>query len=166
MTASIYWLDANVFIQAKNGPYAFTLVPQFWSFLSAQLELGVIRSSKMVYDEVIDGNDDLAGWFKQRKEKGLCHHVSQTVQQGYGPIANYVATKFKPHQAGEFLAGADGWLIAHAMTSDGFVVTQESDRSHKAKIKIPTICRVFGVPWMNTYEMLTKLEANLGSVPH
>jgi hypothetical protein len=161
MTASIYWLDANVFIQAKNGPYAFTLVPKFWIFLSEQLEQGTIRCSKMVYDELIDGNDDLAGWFKQRREKGLCHHANETVQQQYGSVANYVATKFKPHQAAEFLIGADGWLIAHAMNGDGVVVTQESDRSHKSKIKIPTICKVFGVRCMNTYQMLAALEANL-----
>jgi hypothetical protein len=160
MKAGPYWLDANVFIQAKNGPYAFKLVPQFWIFLSEQLECGKIRTSKMVYDELIDGNDDLAIWFKQRKEKGLCQAVNQGVQQRYVSVANHIATTYKPHQCAEFLLGADGWLIAHAMDGSGVVVTQESDRSHKSKIKIPTICKVFGVQCLNTYEMLADLEAN------
>jgi hypothetical protein len=162
MKATVYWLDANVFIQAKNGPYAFNLVPQFWAFISEQLDQGAIRCSKMVYDELMDGNDDLAAWFKPRREKGLCHPANQTVQQHYVTIANHVATKFKPHQVAEFLVGADGWVIAHAMNGDGVVVTQESDRSHKAKIKIPTMCKVFGVPCINTYQMLAALNANLG----
>jgi hypothetical protein len=160
--ASVYWLDANVFIQAKNGPYAFKLVPQFWIFLSEQLECGKIKSSKLVYDELIDGNDDLAIWMKQRREKGLCHPVNQVVQQRYESVANYIATTYKPHQCAEFLMGADGWLIAHAMGGDNVVVTQESDRSHKSKIKIPTICKIFGVQCMNTYKMLGELEANFG----
>lgn len=162
MKASIYWLDANVFIQAKNGPYGFKLVPQFWIFLSEQLEQGIIRCPKMVYDELIDGNDDLAAWFKPRREKGLCHHPDEAVQQCFSTVANHVAMKFKPHQASEFLVGADGWLIAHAMNGDGIVVTQESDRSHKSKIKIPTICKIFGVRCMNTYDMLGALGAHLG----
>jgi hypothetical protein len=161
MKASIYWLDANVFIQAKNGPYAFNLVPQFWVFLSDQLEQGTIKCPKMVYDELIGGNDDLASWFKPRREKGLCHHANESVQQCVTTIANYVVTKFKPHQAAEFLVGADGWLIAHAMSGDGVVVTQESDRSHRSKIKVPTICKIFGIPCMNTYEMLRALGAKL-----
>ena len=157
----VYWLDANVFIQAKNGPYGFSLVPKFWSFVSEQLEQGSIRCPKMVYDEVVDGKDDLAAWFKSRREKGLCRHPDETVQQCFGTVANHVATKFRPHQASEFLIGADGWVIAHAMHGDGIVVTQESDRSHKAKIKIPTICRVFGVRCINTYQMLSALGASL-----
>jgi hypothetical protein len=161
MGATVYWLDANVFIQAKNGPYAFKLVPQFWIFLSEQLDQGTIRCSKMVYDELMDGNDDLAGWFKPRKEKGLCHYANQTVQQCFVTIANHVATKFKPHQVAEFLVGADGWVIAHAMNGDGVVVTQESDSSHKAKIKIPTMCKVFGVRCIDTYQMLAALNADL-----
>lgn len=161
MTGTVYWLDANVFIQAKNGPYAFNLVPKFWIFLSEQLDQGTIRCSKMVYDELIDGNDELTAWFKPRKEKGLCHNANQTVQDCYTLIANHVATKFKPHQAAEFLVGADGWVIAHAMNGDGVVVTQESDKSHKAKIKIPTICKVFGVRCIDTYRMLNALNAKL-----
>ena len=47
------------------------------------------------------------------------------------------------------------------MNGDGVVVTQESDRSHKAKVKIPTICKVFNVRCINTYQMLTALKANL-----
>jgi hypothetical protein len=161
MKPSIHWLDSNVFIQAKNGPYAFARVPQFWIFLSEQLEQGNVRSPKMVYDELVGGNDDLAVWFKPRREKGLCHHPNETVQQCYGNVANHVAMKFKPHQAAEFLVGADGWIIAHAMDGDGVVVTQESDRSHKSKIKIPTICKVFGVRCVNTYQMLDALGADL-----
>lgn len=156
---TIYWLDADVYIQASRGPYK--RVPQFWVFLSQQLELGNIRSSKIVYDEVSSGNDELAHWFVQRKGKGLCMNASQAVQENcFSKIANYVHGKFRPYQAEEFLRGGDGWVIAHAMDCKGKVVTQESLRKVKAKIKVPTICKALEVPYMNTYEMLDALKFN------
>lgn len=160
MPPTIYWLDANVLIEAKKGPYGFALVPQFWVFLSQQLEQGQVKCPKMVYDELIDGNDDLAGWVKPRREKGMCHHATETVQECYTTIANHVALKFKPHHVAEFLMGADGWIIAYAMDGDGVVVTQESDKSKGSKVKIPTVCKVLGVRCMNTYQMLAALGAN------
>jgi hypothetical protein len=91
----------------------------------------------------------------------MCYYANETVQQCLGTIANHVVVRFKPHQVAEFLIGADAWLIAHAMDGDGVVVTQESERSHKAKIKIPTICKVFGVRCVDTYKMLDAFGAKL-----
>jgi hypothetical protein len=160
MKSSVYWLDANVFIQAKNGPYSFKLVPQFWAFISEQLENGTVRCPKIVYDELIKGGDDLVAWLKPRKQNGLYHHPSESVQSRYGVVADYVTTNFKPHQYGDFLKGADGWLIAHAMDDGGFVVTQENSRSYRSKIKIPTLCGHFDVRCINTYKMLSFLKAD------
>jgi hypothetical protein len=153
----IYWLDADVYIQASNGPYK--RVPQFWAFLAVQLELGNIRSPKIVYDEVSAGNDEVAKWFAHRKGKGLCVTASPEVQtKCYGMIADYVFEKFKSYQAEEFLRGGDGWVIAHAMDSNGKVVTQESLRKVEAKIKVPTICKALSVPCINTYDLLDELK--------
>jgi hypothetical protein len=157
---TLYWLDADVFIQAKNGPYK--RVPKFWSFLSHQLELGNLRSPKVVYDEVSRGDDELASWFVARKEKGLCMNASAAVQSCYGQIGDHVwGGKYRPHQSRDFLRGGDGWVIAHAMDCKGIVVTQESLRKLRGKIKVPTICKIFEVQCMNTYEMLDKLKAEL-----
>ena len=155
----IYWLDADVYIQAKNGPYKFARVPKFWSFISEQLEKETIKSPQVVYGEIAEGKDDLANWFKPRRRKGLCVPASEKVQEYYGQIAAYVAQHYKPHQAAEFLKGGDGWVIAHALESGGVVVTQESARSRKNKVKIPTICKAFGVRCINTYTMLDELKA-------
>ena len=37
-----FCLDSNVFIQAKNGPYGFDIVPAFWEFLDKKAEEGII----------------------------------------------------------------------------------------------------------------------------
>ena len=55
-----YYLDANVFIQAKNGPYGMDIAPSFWKLLDEQSEAGVICGSSMVYKELVAGDDELA----------------------------------------------------------------------------------------------------------
>ena len=155
----LYWIDAVVLIQASNAYYPFHRVPKFWIFISRQLDSGTIRAPKIVWQEVSDGTDELANWVRQRKEKGLCVTASKTVQEKYKEISGHVYSKYKPHQAGEFLKGGDGWVIAHAMATSGTVVTEESDRSRKAKVKIPTVCKALGIKCINTFSMLEELEA-------
>lgn len=152
-------MDTNVLIQASKGPYKFERVPQFWSFVAEQLDLGNVRSPKMVYDELTDGNDLLAQWCKRRR-KGLSVGATKDVQKCYGEIANHVHRKYSAAKAHEFLRGADGWVIAHAMDmgTSGIVVTQESNRHRQAKVKVPTVCSEFNVKCINTYDMLEALD--------
>jgi hypothetical protein len=158
----VYWLDADAFIQAsaRTGPYPFKRAPGFWSFLSAQIEAGQIRSPKIVYDELTRGNDELAQWCKQRREKGLCVGANKAVHDYYTAIANHVIKKYGQRKASEFLRGGDGWVIAHAMETgpNGIVVTQESTRHSNAKVKVPTVCKEFGVPCISTFQMLDDFE--------
>jgi uncharacterized protein DUF4411 len=156
----IYWIDAGVLIMAKNRHYAFELVPKFWTFMHGHLEAGTIRMPKLAFEEVIDGNDDLARWCKDRKGIGsFCVKPDRNVQERYRTIAGYVYEKYKPHQAAEFLRGADGWVIAHALESQGFVVTEENTLHNKSKIKIPTVSKALHAPWKNTFDMCKELGA-------
>ena len=78
----------------------------------------------------------------------------------YQKIADHVVAHYGQAQVADFLAGADGWLIAHAMDTGGIVVTHESAvRPDAKKILIPNICAAFGVSCINTYEMLERLNA-------
>lgn len=146
-------------IQASNAYYPFERVPKFWTFLSQQLEAGVIKAPKIVWQEITAGDDLLAQWVQQRREKGLCVSASKSVQAHIGTISAHVVEKYKPHQANEFLVGGDAWVIAHAIDDDGIVVTQESPRSHKAKVKIPTVCKALNVRCIDTFAMLKELGA-------
>ncbi len=154
----IHWLDSDVLIQAKNKPYPFDRVPQFWIFLSAQLQAGTIRASKMVFDELTKGNDELSQWCKQRKPKGLCVSPNKEVQASYKIIVAHVIQKYPVHHANIFSLSADGWVIAHAMTGNAIVVSQEVNKTTKTTVKIPTICKAFGVKCIDTYDMLELLD--------
>ncbi len=131
----IYWIDSGVLITAKNRTYGFQLVPKFWVFMQNQLEAGTIRMPRMAFEEIADGNDDLAKWCKLRKGIGsFCVRADKQVQKRYASIAEYVYGKYKYHQAAEFLKGADGWVIAHALETHGFVVTDESIHYNKSVV--------------------------------
>ena len=156
----IYWIDAGVLIMASNGHYGFKLVPKFWIWIHGQIECGTVRMPKLAYQEVIDGNDELARWCKDRKGLGsFCVKPEKEVQHRYKTIADYIYTKYKPHQAAEFLRGADGWLIAHALETHGFVVTEENIKHNLSKIKIPTVAKALHAPWRSTVDMCKELEA-------
>jgi hypothetical protein len=93
----------------------------------------------------------------------LCVHEDEDIQDQYNLVAAHVSTVglYKPHQINEFLSGGDGWIIACALASaDGIVVTEESSKSQKGKIKIPIVCKALDVTRRNTRQMLDELEAD------
>lgn len=72
---------------------------------------------------------------------------------------------FKDPPKDEFLSVAESWLIAKA-SSDGFtIVTQERyDANCKKKILIPNVCEVFGVEWIDTIELLRRMNVKFGMI--
>lgn len=157
---AIYWIDAGVLIQAKNGLYAMDMVPAFWTFVESKLTDGTVRMPKMCFDEITDGNDELARWCKQRRNIGyFCCKASSSknVQDRYGVIADYVVKNHPRHAAADFLKGADGWVIAHALATSGYVVTEELRNKYKSKIKIPVLAKALRATWKPTHQMCREL---------
>lgn len=158
----IFWLDACVLIEAKDGPYAFERVPSFWGFLDEQLNAGALCCPSFIFGEILVGKDRLAQWCSARKQNGLCVQPVREVQSRLTEIADYVVATYESHQANRFLTGGDPWLIAHAWHSGGAVVTQEADRDSNAKkVRIPDVCANFGVECINLYEMTDRLGLSI-----
>jgi len=161
---TIYWLDTNVFIQAKNGPYKFKVFGVFWGFLDERIKDGTIRCPKMVYQEIVANEeplDDLAQWIKTRRQSGLFVEPSQDIQKVMTTVSDHVIGKYEQQHAAEFLSGADPWVIAHALHSKGVIVTHESKKHPTAKkVRIPDVCHALAVSCVDTYEMLERLKAD------
>jgi membrane-bound lytic murein transglycosylase MltF len=162
---NVYWLDADAYIQSKdevNGAFPFKRAPEFWKYLAQQIDLGIVRSPKFVYDEITKGNDDLAEWFREREDK-LAIVGDSKVHACAGRISDYVVSKFGDRRAREFLRGGDLWVIAHAMAmgENGIVVSHESLRRQELRVKIPAICMALGVTRITIFAMLNQLGARL-----
>ena len=157
---SKYCLDSNVFIQAKNGPYGFDIVPAFWDWIDLQVQQDNLITSSEVYKEILDGEDELSDWFKYRKDSELFITPNIKVQEIYQNIADYVSANYEVAHYQPFLTKADPWVIALAKHFEAVVVTLEVLVSPASKqVKIPNICKQFGLKYINTYQMLRDLHA-------
>jgi hypothetical protein len=157
-----YWIDSNVFIEAHGNLFRPKIVPGFWKHIDAKLADGTVKSSCLVYRELAGYGDELSNWVKTRKQSGLCMPITSEVEDNFKKIAEYVANTYDEPNANEFLAGADGWVIAHAMATKGTVVSQESAKHPNArKARIPDVCDHFGVKCIKVIDMLEEQSAVL-----
>ena len=154
-----HWLDSNVFIEGKKGPYGFDIAPRFWALLDELIEDGRISCPTMVYDELLDVQDDLAAWAQKRRTSGLFVQPPEQVQETYREVLGYVMQQYPENQAQRrFLNRADPWVIAHAIVQGGTVVSLEGrDPSASQQVKVPNVCDHFEVLCVNTYQMLRDL---------
>lgn len=163
-----YWLDANIFIAAKNSVYDFDINTTLWNWLHDQLKAGTVASPSRVYQEILKHrkNDALKSWVTAKKGDGLCREPDKKVCDAAKLIANHVFTcgRYKIAQANAFSKGADAWVIAHAMSTDptGTVVTFEIRVDPRSsRVKIPDVCAHFGVGCTNLQGLLRAFNAKL-----
>ena len=161
-----YLLDANTYIQAKNLYYQMSFCPAYWQWLDAEFAQGNIASIDEVYNELVGYGDDLSEWAKARREQFLSIGDDQT-QVKYVEVVQHVFELPNKNAANvaNFLDKADPWLIAKASVLQAVVVTQESyDPPNSKKVKIPNVCRDFGVEYITTFQLLERLKAQFGLV--
>ena len=68
----LYLLDANVLIDANRDYYPIDRVPEFWEWIENAGENSLVKIALEVYEEVSDGNDELA----QLASKNLLRRLS------------------------------------------------------------------------------------------
>lgn len=155
-----YVLDANVFIQAARRYYAFDLAPRFWDSLVQHAADGRIRSIDRVLWELDRGKDELAAWVKSNLNNAFASTDEADIVQVFSEIMAWVQaqSQFFDAAKADFASGADGWLVAYAKVKGRTVVTQEVlNPDIKRKVPIPNVCQAFGVPSIDTFEMLRRL---------
>ena len=157
----IYLLDANVLIDANRDYYPLERVPEFWEWLENVGQNGHAKIPLEVYEEVRDGNDELAKWAKQEQIKTALLFqeevdvslVSHATDRGYASdLADDEVVKI----------GRDPFLIAYALENAEnrcLVTTEVSKPSRRrANRHLPDVCRDLGVACYNTFEFLRALN--------
>ena len=157
----LYLLDANVLIDANRDYYPIGRVPEFWGWLENGGVNGHVKIPLEVYEEISDGNDDLAEWAKQEQIKAVLRLqeevdvflVSSTTDQGYASdLTDDEVVKI----------GRDPFLIEYALADVGStcVVTTEvsKPRRSRANRHLPDVCRDLGVECYNTFEFVRALN--------
>ncbi len=157
----LYLLDANVLIDANRDYYSLQRVPEFWEWLENTGKNDLVKIPLEVYEEIIDGDDELAIWAKQKEIKAaLCFQeeadvslVSYTIDKGYA----YDLTDDEIEEIGR-----DPFLIAYALKDNPnrCVVTTEVSRPSRKRANrhLPDVCRELGVTCCNTFQFLRALD--------
>ena len=154
-----FWLDSNVFIEGKKGPYGFDIAPRFWTLIDELIEDRRIACPIQVHQELLDGQDEITTWAKEHRNSGLFVDPSISVQEAFRAVVDYVVRHYPDNQARRrFLRRADPWVIAHALAEGGIAVTLEPRAGPTSRqVKIPNVCDGLGVECLNTYGMLRQL---------
>ena len=154
-----YWLDSNVFIEGKKGPYGFDIAPRFWELIDELVAEGRISCPVRVYDELLDGQNDLSTWDQSRRASGLFMEPAEPVQEAFRQVTAYAMQRYPDNQARRrFLDRADPWVVAHAMAQGGKVVSLEERHLWSSlQVKIPNVGTHFNILCVNTYQMLREL---------
>lgn len=164
-----YLLDANIFIEATRRYYAFDLAPGFWNALVWQESQGRIASIDKVKLELERGADALMTWATTAMPASCFHATDQDhVIAEFGQMVAWVQAQnqFHPDAKADFANGTDAWLIAFAKASNFVLVTHEVlAPDARNRVPIPNVCRAFGVDYVDTFEMLRRLNVQLFWAP-
>jgi len=91
-----YLLDSNVFIEAKNKYYQFSLCPGFWDWLIRENANGKIFSHDSVLRELATFGDDLSQWAASRGQAFFIKSDQSTIT-ALTTVANWVVGQnFRP----------------------------------------------------------------------
>ncbi len=150
-STSSYLIDSDVLITAKNQYYAFPICPVFWDSILHGHSLGCIYSIDQVKLELLRGrsDDDLVQWINRSVPAGFfLGSDNDEVVTAFIRVMHWVTRRTQYHDEAKvkFARGADGWLVAHGVTSGKTVVTNEQPRPESRKvIKLPDVCNAFSV---------------------
>lgn len=162
----IYLLDANVFVEAARGYYAFDIISSFWDSLIDLAENDHLLSIDRVHAE-IKHPDSLRNWADNDFHPWFMPTDEPDVLESYALIMAWAQgeSQFNDAAKAEFAAvdNADAWVVAYARTKGCFVVTHEQLAPDvRRKIPIPNVCQQFGVQYTDTFQMLRDLGVRLG----
>ena len=156
----IYLLDANVLIDANRDFYAIARVPEFWEWLVFKGQSDEIKIPLEVYEELSNGDDDLAQWIKNPiNREALTLDEEVDIELVRIVLRDGYATDLSDEEVERL--GRDPFLIAYALKNDGSrcVVTSEVSKPKKQRANkhVPDVCNDLNIPWCHTFEFIRKL---------
>ena len=154
-----YFLDANVFIQAKNLHYGFDFCPAFWDWLIQRNQTGEVYSIERVGDELLAGADELSNWAEDRGDAFFLP-PDATIFPALQTVSSWATGQsYEQAAVSTFFQKADYYLVAQACAGQHTVVTHEVTSASIRKIKIPDVCIGLRIKCVTPFEMLRKERA-------
>ena len=136
-------------------------VPEYWDWLVHMGTNDNIKIVQEIYEELKDGDDDLAAWTKQDEVESALRMeefvdvtlVREATNSGY-------ASDLRDDELEKL--GRDPFLIAYALADHGnrSIVTTEvsKPKRNRGNRHIPDVCTDLSVPCINPFELTTELD--------
>ena len=160
----VYVVDTNFFIQAHRVSYPIDVVPSFWNKVKELADAGIIISIDKVKKEIYNNEDELKNWCENNLSSGFWKD-SDTILREYSRIANWSVSqtgRYTQNAIQEFLDAdeADAFLVAFTLAEidNNKIVTYERSSNKRDRIKIPDVCAVFGVQYLEPIAMFRELR--------
>ena len=155
-------VDANVFIEFARY-YPDDIAPTFWPQLLERAIAKQWLSIDRVRVEIRRKEDWISEWANDNAEFFMSTETNDVARE-YRRIQEWATRQGYTQAAQAALArAADGWLVAYAIAEDLRVVTNEvAEPTRRTNVKIPDVCKTFGVDCVNMIDMLRALGIQLG----
>ena len=120
---------------------------------------GKVFSVEKVYDQLIEGTDELSDWARQRGASFFKSPTEKTIEV-LDKVGTWVQTQpYEAQAVRTFMQDADYWLVAGALQERHIVVTHEVPSTSIRKIKIPNVCNGLDIRCKSPFEMLSNENA-------
>lgn len=154
----MYILDTNFFVDAHRLHLPMEKHPAFWNWIATLATNGTVSIPQAVYEELQKGNDNLAKWVDEHKDKLVDRvtaftQIRKVMEYGYGAIDDITLERLK----------ADPWVIAQALALNGQVVTGEKPGKQTAphNKKIPSVCETLCIPHLTITAFMWETRATM-----
>jgi len=138
----------------KHNP--IDIFPSLWKKIESLIDSEAMISHIEVFNEITMQDNALTDWLKKHKD------MFRSISQKQAEIVKDILKKYPSFVKKDSLFDADPWLIALAKEIQDqpqktlwsvkrLIVTEESLRGNK--IKIPFVCKEFGISCINRVEM-------------
>lgn len=159
-----YLIDANVFMTAHRQLYPFDLAPSFWEQLVEKASDRIVIIEE-VQKELRRGQDLLVEWYERECAKFTVLGIPDPkVIHSLRVIINSTNAneQYTPSAKKEFASSADSWLCAYGLAFGDTIVTLEKyEADIKKRVKIPNICREFGIKYIDLLQFMREIGIRL-----
>lgn len=141
----LYLLDASVVITAKNAYYPIGQVPEYWSWLSHQGELGNVKIPDEILDEVLAGSNKKDPLYLWIRDSGIIQALRLDEAVAPQLVRRAVSVGYADDLTDDEVEslGRDPFLVAYALADpeNRCVVTTEvsKPRSRRQNRRLPDV---------------------------
>jgi len=160
-----YLVDSNCFIEPHRGVCAIDVAISFWTKVKELGAAGSVFVLDAVKREISEVEDELNRWLKENMSGCFKHFGRGDDVEMFKTVSRWVQNNIQYQQTAKdkFLddSRADIYLVSFAAVNpdEWTVVSQEKSSPKKqTEIKLPDVCRSFGVKCINLMDMFRELE--------